>query len=434
MKAVWLCKLHYIMLLATLAFYLMPTAGGAERTVRRTGVMREGPGSFYPVVMPLEPGMRFTPEETQGSWLHGTVLNDKTGWVAQLIFEGVSAGVDYTGMLNSEKAVVISSVDIAAATKGAFEANYADSHHVDFARVDTLEQLQISPERVQQIMRSLPPTDGRILRTLPSPVFANNVIIRQDAESLLGRALTATLVAPGFIQEQEVIEYVNAVAAIVGARTPRYDLPFRVAVIADDSINGFGLPGGNVVLTRGLLNQIQNEAELACQMGHEMAHITLYHGLREFQKRGTHRKSDSAFAELDATADGGTDDSLTDLNALTGDTSRPAVEADLTRLANTSYLKIIGKRARADEMEADLFGAAYAAAAGYDPNAFVTYLERVQDHGTGQDAFQHHPPLQDRINALRDNIHKYRMASGHPVLNELPFQEAMAQRHAGENP
>ncbi len=405
------------------------TATGSEQTVRRAGVMREGPASFFPVVRPLEPGMTVTLEETRGTWLRGRV-EDRSGWMARLVFEGVSAGVDYTGMLGSEKAVVISSVDIAAATKGAFEANYSESHQVDFGRVDTLERIQLAPALVTRIQQSLPPHNPRILRVLPSPVFDNNIIIRQDAEHLLGRALTATLVAPGYIADQDVIAYVNAIAAIIGAVTPRYDLPFRVALIDDDSVNGFGLPGGNVVLTRGLLGKVQNEAELACQIGHEIAHITLYHGLREFRKRGTHRKRDSAFAELDEfTTD---EDPFAEINTLTGGSDRTAVEADLTRLANTSYLTIIGRRAREDELEADLFGVAYAAAAGYDPNAMITYLERVQAHGIGPDAFRHHPGIPERISALRDHIRRYRLTAGHSVLHEERFKIETASLRTGK--
>jgi len=393
---------------------------GAERAIRRSSTMREGPASFFPVVMPLEPGMQVSVTETRGNWVQASA-GGRSGWIAHLAFEPFSAGIGYAGMLGSEKAMVISSVDIAAATKGAFEANYAETHKADFARVDTLEQLIIPPVLVSRILQSLPAPDPRVLAGLPQPPFANNVIIRADAEHLLGRALTATLISPGFVESPEAIAYVNAVAAVVGARTPRYDLPFRVALTDDPGINGFGLPGGNVVLTRGMLGMIRNEAELACQIGHEIAHITLYHGLREFQKRGTHRKSDSAFDELDAMG-ADDDDPFAELNALTGDTSRSGVEADLTRLANTSYLKIIGKRAREDELEADLFGAAYAAAAGYDPNAMISYLERVRELGMGPDVFRHHPSLDDRITALREGIRRYRLASRTHVLGDERFK------------
>ncbi len=391
--------------------------------------MREGPGSFFPAVTTLEPGTVVALGETRGSWVQARV-GTSSGWIAQLAFEGVSAGVDYSGMLHSDKAVVISSVDIAAATKGAFEANYAESHKVDFARVDALEQLQLSPALVSAIYQSLPPANPRLLQGLPAPVFANNVIIRLDAEQLLGRALTATLVSAGFVDSPEVIAYANAVAAVVGAKTPRYDLTFRVGLTAEDTINGFGLPGGNVVLSRGLLNMVRSEAELACQIGHEIAHITLYHGLREFQKRGTHRMRDSAFSELEEATSGGRgakDDPFAELNALTGDTSLEAVEKDMNVVANTSYLTIIGKRAREDELEADLYGAAYAAAAGYDPNAMITYLERVQDQGVGQDTFRHHPALQDRIAALRDGIRRYRLVVGRPVLHTERYMEQTAR-------
>lgn len=411
--------------------FCVATAESAQQTVRRPGVMREGPGSFFPVVTKLEPGKTVVLLETRGAWVRGSVA-ESSGWIAQLAFVGVSAGVDYAGMLNSEKAVVISSVDIAAATKGAFEANYAESHKTDFARVDALDQLQVPVELVSRIYQSLPPQNARLLQALPPPQFANTVIIRPEAEHLLGRALTATLVTSGFIPEQKVIDYVNALAAVVGSKTPRYDLPFHVALTEDDSINGFGLPGGNVVLTRGLLGLAVNEAELACLIGHEIAHITLYHGLREFQKRAPHRKRDSAFDELDsATATGDGADPFAELNALTGDTTGTAVEADLTRLANTSYLQIIGQRARGDELEADLFGVAYAAAAGYDPNAMISCLERVRDRGTGQDTFRHHPSVQDRINALREGIRKYRLAAGHQVLEQERFNVETSQLHTG---
>ena len=395
-------------------------ASASSQPVLRKASLREGPGSFYPVLEQVNKGVSVKTGEVRGNWMKISTLQH-SGWLPKNAFRPLRKGVDYAGLLNSEKAVVISSVDIAAATKGAFEAKYSENKKADFSLVDALDSIKIDPLQVSFMLNTLHPGSRSILRTLPRQKYDNNIIIQSDAERLLGRAMTATLVTQGYIDNEAVIKYVNAVAAVVGMKTTRYDLPFRVAVIDDDSIGGFGLPGGYIVITKGLLMEVESEAELACLLGHEMAHICLFHGLREFNKRGTHRKSDSAFAELNA-ASGSGDDPFAELNSLTGDTTESGIERDLNRLANTSYLKIIGQRAREDEIEADLYGAAYAAQAGYDPGALPAYLARVRSRGEIHDAFRHHPSLDDRISELQASIKRYHLGQRGQELKEKRFE------------
>ncbi len=394
----------------------------APRTMLRKSALREGPGSFYPVVVKLDKGTLVNVTEPRGGWFKVS-CQQQQGWLPKSAFQGVRKGLDYAGLLNSEKAVVISSVDIAAATKGAFEAKYSEGYKANFALVDSLDKLSIDPMQVSFLLNTLNAGNSAVLSSLPRQMYENNIIIQRDAETLLGRAMTATLVTPGFVDDKNLIEYVNSVAAVVGMKTPRYDVPFRVAVIDDESVGGYGLPGGYIVVTKGLLDQVKSEAELACLLAHEMAHICLFHGLREFNKRGTHRKSDSAFAELDSAMGEDRDDPFADLNALTGDTTSAAIENDLNRLANTSYLKIIGQRAREDELEADLYGAAYASAAGYDPRALITCLERVRRNGEIEDSFRHHPSLDDRILGLQNGLKRYRLVQRGQSLKKDRYRE-----------
>ena len=401
----------------------------AQQTTQRKASLREGPGSFFPVVARLQKGTPVEVGETRGTWVSGRT-STYSGWLPGVAFHGVRQGMDYAGLLSSEQAVIISSVDIAAATKGAFETKYAETYQANFNLINQLEGMRIDPMLVSRLLGSLERNDARFLRALPRPVYDNNVILQSDAEQLLGRAMAATLVTDGFIENTNIVEYVNAVASVVVAKTPRYQLPFRVAVVKDSDVNGFGLPGGYIVLTEGMLASIKSEAELACQIGHEIAHTCLFHGLREFKKREKHRKRDAAFAELEMeTAANRGGDPFAELDALTGDTTAPAIENDLNRLANTSYLKIIGSRAREDELEADLFGVAYAAAAGYDPNAMITYLERVRDQGDVHDAFRHHPAINDRIAALRTGIRRYRLTQRGQTLK----QERYASHISGQD-
>ena len=366
-----------------------------ERVTQRDGYLRAGPGSYHEVVGQVARGMSVDAGETSRSWVACRV-GAQQGWMPLKVFEKPRSGIDYSGFLAKTEVTVVSSVDIAAATKGAFSSSYSERHNVSFERAEELDSLGVDGKLVDVIWDGLAEKDSaRVLGRLPPLQLDNDIALRPDAEALLGRALVARIVEKGFIKDAAVVSYVNAVAAVVASKTERYDFPYKVGVVDDPGVNGFGLPGGYVIITKGLLDRVQNESELACVLGHEMAHISRYHGLREFNKREVHRRRDTAFAELES---------------VTGGTSTSEVEQDLNKLADTAYLTIIGGRARGDELEADLFGAAYAAAAGYDPQAMVAFLTRTAtDSAIGPDMFSHHPELSERISTLGLSLSKYRL-------------------------
>jgi predicted Zn-dependent protease len=341
----------------------------------------------------LKAGGSVETDRTEGKWVsaRSSVTN---GWVPQVALTPPRRGIDYSGLLGADDAVSVSSVDIAAATKGAFVASYAERHNVDLDVVAQVDAIAASPSLVAMLARRLQPAPaGWPGDRLPRRPFENSIVLSGEAETLLGHAMVAHMAPHGFVQDRKLHDYVNGVGMLVGSRTERYDWPYKVGILNDDSINGFGMPGGYVLISRGYLDHIQSEAELACVIAHEMAHCSLYHGLREFKKREIHRRRDAVFAELDA---------------ISGDSSTRDIEADLNRLADTAYLKIIGGRAREDELEADLYGAAYAAAAGYDPAAMVELLQRVGGVAEA-DMFRHHPGLGERIDTLRKGIARYRL-------------------------
>ncbi len=376
---------------------LAVAATAAERTAQRAG-------AYYPAVGSLEGGQQVEAGEAAGGWV-AVRAGEAAGWVAASVFEAPRSGVDYAGMLAESGGISISSVDIAAATKGAFAARYEERHGADWAAVEWADGIAVPAGVLTVLRQGLSPAPGYGAPAgLPRRPFDNNIVLSLDAEKLLGRALLGHLAADGIVTNLDLANYVNAVGALVGARTERYDLPYRVVVTRDSALNGFGLPGGYIVLSGGYLAAMRDEAELACVIGHEMAHVSLFHGLREFSKRAPQRRRDAAFAELDA---------------ISGENTLADVEADLNRLADTASLKIMGGRARTDELEADLFGAAYAAAAGYDPEAMVDLLERVGASGE-EDRFRHHPELSARLEALREGIRRYGL--------KRPGQKRMATR------
>lgn len=377
---------------------------GAEKTVMRQTNLREGPGAYYEIVIPLPRGSRINTDETRGNWVSGRVSSSK-GWVPKTALDKPLPGIDYSGMTAGKDIKVISSVDIAAGTKGAFLTAYSEKHKLNMAVVGKIDDIRLDPSKVQLLAQDLTPMPQPVISSLPRIKYEHDLVVQPDAETLLGKALVAHVAQRGLIENEAVLEYVNEIAAIVGSQTERYDLCYKVAVVNDPSINGFGLPGGYIVLTRGLLKSINSESELAFVLGHEIAHTSLFHGLREFEKRDTHRKSDSAFAELDN---------------ITG-SEESEIESDLRQIADKAYLKIIGERARGDESEADLFGLAYAASAGYSPDAAVSILARIEQNAPSGDTFRHHPAIDVRLGDINKAISKYRLKN--------PAQKELADRY-----
>ena len=373
----------------------LAVADGTNQQAERDADLREGPGAYYGVVGRVMRGTHVTVTESKGSW-RSTHAPLCAGWAPASAFDKPRAGLDYLGLADGEGGLVISSADVTAATKGALSARLAERQRVDLAAGDVLDTLVADAAMVRRIEAELSGRPGsEVLGLMPKADFRNSMILLGEAESVLGRALAVSLLTNGIVRDAKLLGYVNAVAAVVGEKTERYEMPYRVAVIEDAGVNGFGLPGGYIVITRGLLGQVRDEAELACVLGHEMAHISRYHGLREYQKREVHRRADKIFGELDRAT-----------NRVDADRK---VEDELGAVMDESWLKIMGGRARADELEADVFGAAYAAAAGYDPSAAVSLLERLQSQFAEADIYRHHPPASQRIAEMKRAIAKYRL-------------------------
>ncbi|MCS7065050.1 MAG: M48 family metallopeptidase, partial [Fimbriimonadales bacterium] len=131
------------------------------------------------------------------------------------------------------------------------------------------------------------------------------------------------------------------------ARVEPYEYTFKV--LDSDEVNAFALPGGPVYIMRGLLEMVGDDDELACVMGHELAHINRRHAAKQVT-RGTWA---SVLIVL------GTRGKVRDIAELT---------ATLLQL----------KYSRNQEYEADRLGIEYAYRAGYDPNGMIRFFQKLQ--------------------------------------------------------
>lgn len=171
--------------------------------------------------------------------------------------------------------------------------------------------------------------------------------------------------------------------AIVGA-CDRKDLDYQFTVIESPEMNAFATPGGYVYFYTGILQHMENEAELAAVMAHEVSHVVARHGAKKLQ----------TVMGISVV-----------LQIAMGNSSQ------LTQQAVGVVLGLaINGYGRSMELEADRFGVAYMTAAGYNPNGAVTMFQKLAEMGGGgsRNAFEKlastHPETQERIAKIKEHI------------------------------
>jgi len=188
-----------------------------------------------------------------------------------------------------------------------------------------------------------------------------------------------------FSVDPALTQYVREVGQKLAAVSDR-KLPYEFMVVNNSVPNAWALPGGKIAVNRGLLPQLQNEAELAAVLGHEIVHAAARHGAKA-QERGTLLQAGMAAAQIGA-AVAGADGGLTSL-ALQG--------------AGAGAQMVQMKYGREQELEADHYGMVYMQRAGYDLGAAVTlqqtFVRLAQGHNQSwlEGLFASHPPSEERV-------------------------------------
>jgi len=105
-------------------------------------------------------------------------------------------------------------------------------------------------------------------------------------ERAIGGALASQVVARygGLVRNRSLLRYVNLVGKAVAMTSDRPEIDYTFGVLNNNKVNAFAAPGGYVFVTKGLLRRVQSEAELACVLGHEIAHVTKKHILNVIRR------------------------------------------------------------------------------------------------------------------------------------------------------
>jgi beta-barrel assembly-enhancing protease len=216
------------------------------------------------------------------------------------------------------------------------------------------------------------------------------------------------------VTDPTINEYVNRVGQNL-VRNSDAKVPFTIKVVDSDVINAMALPGGFFYVNSGLILAADNEAELAGVMAHEIAHVAARHTTRQLT-----RYQFINYASLPLIFVGGG----------IGLAAREAAGIGIPM----TFLKF----SRGFEAEADYLGIQYMYKAGYDPNEFVNFFEKIQAQekkkpGSMAKVFTDHPQTPDRITKSQEEIATILPAKDQYIETTSEFNDMKARLAAIEN-
>jgi len=335
-------------------------AAFAETIQVSSASLRQGAGSFYPVVETLKKGDEVTVLKTRGMWRQAKTCGGVLGWVSENAFKAQGRSIDYGLMAADTSGRRMATVMVTAAVKGFFE-NRVRTGHLNQTLFEAPFVRYVTPGGYEMFKRetfSGRRSHGYFLSK--TGVASKGPFYMSEQMIAVSAYITGRLTAPGLVADKGLVSYVNNVAQLVVESSEFYDFPLSVHVVNTDAIFANSTPMGVVVLSKGMLKIIRSENELACLLAHELSHVTLHHGAIETEVRKSKIHAEDAFADMD--------DEL----------GKDEVEQELDDLAMDMYEHAIRGRKEVYEMQADARGILYAKRAGYDPSGMATLLTRLQ--------------------------------------------------------
>ncbi len=216
------------------------------------------------------------------------------------------------------------------------------------------------------------------------------------------------------VEDPVITEYVDRVGQNI-VRHSDAKVPFHIKVVDTDEVNAFAFPGGYFYVNKGLILAADSEAELAGVMAHEISHVTARHA--------TERMSKAQYIQLAA------------IPALFigGYWTQMGIQNALGLGINLELLGIT----RDSEKEADQLGIQYLWNSGYDPNAFVSFFEKLQEQEKSKPGklagfFRTHPYTIDRIAASMDE-QRYLPEKDNYIMNTSEFDRVKSRLLAIDN-
>ncbi len=341
-------------------------------TKRERNEVREGPGNYYPLIVVLRKGVEIPVLETHNGWIkcYSSAFGqsfDGQGradwWISKNSLADKPPG-NYIRKLELElRTTKVTASAVMAAVRG-FALRYGK---VGKPTIDSLFAVTstFTPGEYAQFQHSQPqrlPGEQSVVRGADDHVYLS-AYEATLAETGIGLGIVARVAGAGLTEDSMVVKYLNLLAATMAEVSGAYDVPFTVFVTREREPKAYAVPGGYIIVSQGLIELCEDEAELAAILSHEMMHIVLRHGQKEQHERRYKIRMEEVFAELEEKVQEQPD----------------SIVAELEQFTLEAYETVVKPRLHRYEEEADRGAVLLLVSAGYDPMAVPRMVWKVRD-------------------------------------------------------
>jgi hypothetical protein len=362
---------------------------------RENSVLRAAQGSYAQIIKKLPVGTSMTLLQADDPWLK-VKSGTSTGYVTRSIITAKPPRNNvFAQMATQETGTTVSRHGMSAGVKG-FGEKFTKVFKGDPSFLDLAMTYQLDSSQYEKFRKDTYKgfSIKKLRKATPLPE-RKDPDYYTDAESGFGLGLASAIASQGLYKNEQVMQYVNDVGNLVADASDVPDVQFKFFILDIPAANSYACPGGIIFVTKGMLKYVRNEAELACVLGHEIAHVSRLHGVKEMEKQKNQIAAEDAFAELDAELPPEQDIEL----------AKTEQELDDESFSIFQYL-IQGRLSKYEE-EADKLGLRFAVRAGYDPNAILSLLDRLINNPIPANN-EHYTPenLKNRITWITKELNK----------------------------
>ncbi len=362
--------------------------------------VRGGAGNYYEVLYVVKEGTTLKVLEERDRWYKIELPDHSTGFVSKKALAKRSRKTSQRRYDKYDKGVEkVASSEIMAATKGVtdlglFAKRYAKKRDIDTSIFEELEDLPFSATEYNVFKSTLPQKKRVKAKGLNKKGL-------QPYDRDVGEAVAVRLCSVGVSRDKNLRKYISMVGTAATENTPLYDESFIFIVLDSTRIASFAAPGGYIFITTAALEQMNNEAELAGVLSHEIVHVVNRHGISEIEKQKTRIQSDKMMESLGE-----------EVAKLKMDTGDEQLFQELDDMTDRMYELLISGRKRTSEDESDRLGTIILYNTGYSADGLKQFIINAgkASRDRKESTYSHHS-YKVRSDNIDKVIDKYRLTT-----------------------